>query len=51
MKHILVTGNPVDGFEFYGPFNNGVDAVEYANQCAGIEGEWWTADLNPVEPE
>ena len=26
--HVLVTGNPVDGFTIYGPFKTGIDAAE-----------------------
>ncbi len=50
--HIIITGNPVDGFEFIGPFKTADDAVAYANgdqlnQFAAprIEGEWWIAPL------
>lgn len=41
--HIIVTGNPVDGFEFYGPFNNGVEATEEGT--ANLDTDWWTARL------
>lgn len=43
--HIIVTGNPVDGFEFYGPFNNGVEAAEAGNTDPHLADGWWTAPL------
>jgi hypothetical protein len=41
-KVITVTGNPVDGFRFFGPFTDMVDA-----QAQGEVGDadWWVADL------
>jgi hypothetical protein len=45
MSHIVVTGNPVDGFQFHGPFPSGNDAAEWAEQhCAR---EWWL--IAPLE--
>jgi hypothetical protein len=43
--HIIIIGNPVDGFEYIGPFKTGEDAVAWANQDANIDGEWWIAPL------
>lgn len=40
---IIVTGNPVDGFEFYGPF-----AVLDDDTCNEFEGDWWVARLWPL---
>lgn len=43
--HIVVIGNPVDGYSFYGPFEDSEDACEFAE--ANLD-EWWLADLmNP----
>lgn len=47
---IIVTGNPVDGFEFYGPFSTPHEAVEFANNDAHLDDSWHVADLHPVEP-
>lgn len=41
--HILITGNPVDGFEYFGPFKTGDDAIAYA-ETARFDG-WWIAPL------
>lgn len=42
---ILVTGNPVDGLSFYGPFDEIADET-----LDKFEGDWWIADLNEIEP-
>ncbi len=43
--HIIVTGNPVDGLEFYGPFPTANDATEFANTDVHLPEEWWVAPL------
>jgi hypothetical protein len=45
---ILVVGNPIDGFKFYGPFDHLQDAVEFSE---GVDGENWVADLIPDTKE
>jgi hypothetical protein len=47
--HIIVTGNPVDGLEFYGPFKTHDDAVEFANTDPHMPDEWWIAKLHGKE--
>lgn len=44
---IVVSGNPVDGLYFFGPFNNSEEAIEWAEQSR--EGEWWIAPLAATE--
>lgn len=39
---ILVFGNPVDGFNFRGPFTTREEAIAYGDP---IQEEWWVADL------
>ena len=46
---ILIVGNPVDGLRFYGPFNEGADAVEFAQQIDWPDADWWTADI--IDPK
>lgn len=46
LPHIIVQGNPLDGFTFTGPFAGPVTAVEYADD-ANLKGEWWIAPLHP----
>lgn len=43
-KHIVVTGNPVDGFTFYGTFRTANEAGDWAADELSKE-EWWTASL------
>lgn len=43
--HIIVCGNPVDGFSFIGPFESNTEAAEHGNNDPHLEGEWWIAPL------
>ena len=47
---IVVTGNPVDGFTFYGPFPSGQEAVEWADNAGrgDCDTDWWVAPLTGV---
>lgn len=48
--HILITGNPVDGYEFFGPFIGPVTAVEAADEIRGTDsGEWNIAALQTMQ--
>lgn len=50
MKFVIVFGNPIDGFNFRGPF----DSVEDANHSAEAsdpDDYWWVAELNPPTEE
>jgi hypothetical protein len=45
-QHILIMGNPVDGFQFIGPFDIIDDAIKYGNTDGNIgDHEWWTAEI------
>ena len=44
MKYIIVYGNPVDGFNFRGPFDTSGDASEYADRVEDDE-IWWITEL------
>lgn len=45
---IIVTGNPVDGSEYVGPFPNAAEANEYAEGFIG--GDYWIANIDtPIE--
>lgn len=48
MKWIIAKGNPIDGFEFTGPFNDRDDAVEYGDSVAS---DWWVAEMDEPEME
>jgi len=43
--YIVVLGNPVDGFTFWGPFRNVEDAIDWAERSV-LTTSWWIADLN-----
>ena len=43
MKYIMITGNPVDGFSFTGPFDTHDEAVNYGENFHS--GDWWIAPL------
>jgi hypothetical protein len=45
--HILITGDPVDGFAYRGPFNAPSDAAEWAGRHA-TDTTWWVAPLYPA---
>lgn len=47
-QFIIVTGNPIHGFEFFGPFPYEVAAIEWAERKFD-DREWWTAFVNPTE--
>jgi hypothetical protein len=52
--HIVIYGNPIDGFEYIGPFPNAIAAATYGNTDPhGAEGgDWWTCKLHaPAENE
>ena len=47
--HIVITGNPVDGFNYHGPFDNWQKAMEFGEyDCKDVE--WHECALeNPGE--
>jgi len=47
-KYIVVDGNPVTGFDHYGPFDTPEEAVKYAQD--EMETDWWIAPLQPIAP-
>lgn len=44
-KWIAITGNPVDGFSYYGPFENHEGAITFAEK-SNFDGDWWIALLH-----
>jgi hypothetical protein len=49
-KYIIVTGNPADGFTYYGPFKNFARAHEWAvNYRLLAERNWWAIPLTKGE--
>ena len=47
--HVIIAGNPGDGFTIYGPFNNATEAAEQANDDAHLQGDWWVLPLEAWE--
>ena len=46
--NIVITGNPVDGLEFYGPFEEGEEANEWADEhLTPDDKDWWITSLIP----
>lgn len=44
--HIVMTGNPFDGYEFFGPFDDVDDACFWADRNA--QWEWYSVKIAPV---
>jgi hypothetical protein len=51
MKAIIITGNPVEGFEFYWPFETELEAIEWANQDAHLDETWRVGKVHPPKEE
>lgn len=50
-QRIIVTGTPIDGFTYIGPFDSFESAESYADHI-GVMGDWWITDLqSPGTPE
>lgn len=48
MYYIIVTGSPVDGFQYYGKFDDHASALEKAEAFFDNE-SWWIAEVHPLE--
>lgn len=44
--NILITGNPVDGLQFKGPYPDASTAVDAGDD---VDGEWWVGHLEPTD--
>lgn len=42
--HIVILGNPVDGFRYVGPFTTRDYALAWGET---IDEEWWVAEIQP----
>ena len=45
--YVIITGNPIDGLNFFGPFANRDDAIRWGENH-NKEADWWLADVTPV---
>jgi len=43
--YLVVLGDPIGGFTFWGPFRNVEDAIDWAERSV-LTTSWWIADLN-----
>ena len=50
-KHIIVSGNPVDGYEFYGPFESSNDAIRFHDDELDYGDHWVIAKLIDPFPD
>ncbi len=48
MKSAVITGNPVDGFILYGPFDSGPQVAKWAEENLKEE-DWWVIGLELQE--
>lgn len=44
MKYLVVVGNPIDGCEFYGPFDDDTAAEDWAERYRRND-TWWVSEL------
>jgi hypothetical protein len=44
-QYLLITGNPVDGFVFMGPFRSHSKASIYAERHCSHHTEWWIGEM------
>jgi len=51
MSVILITGNPVDGFKYIGPFDTPDSAISYEEHILDEGGDWWITPLVTPESE
>ena len=45
---IVIVGNPVDGFSFYGSFDTESEATDWAGDEYGSMNDWWVAEVIPT---
>jgi len=50
---VVIHGNPVDGFNFRGPFNNWQEAIDWADGEGHleVEADWWIAAVAPIDAD
>lgn len=46
MIYIIIYGNPVDGFNFRGPFSSMDAALEYAERHDDYDETWWISSVS-----
>lgn len=51
LPHIIMVGNPVDGYTFIGPFPDAITACEYPDLVGGMDDVWHVTELTPPQGE
>jgi len=47
---IVITGNPISGFDFVGPFSDPATAIDCAERdLSSSEIDWWISKLKPTD--
>ena len=44
-KWIIIMGNPVEGLNFIGPYDDAEQAASAGNNDPHIDGDWWIAKI------
>lgn len=44
--HVVIIGNPIDGFSIIGPFDHAPEAIDWAERRAVTADSWWVAPLD-----
>lgn len=47
--HVLLVGNPIDGFRVIGPFKTADHAIEAGEGPSSVGDDWWIAPLEAPE--
>lgn len=49
LPHVIMTGNPVDGFHLIGPFDNFAEGLSYAEkEDRHLTADWWLVPVHPA---
>ena len=51
MKYIIVVGNPIDGYNFFGPFETTDDAIRFHDDHLDYGEHWEVAKLKAPNDE
>ena len=43
MKYLIIIGNPVQGFDIFGPFDDVDQAITWGEDL--VQGDWWLTEL------
>jgi hypothetical protein len=49
MKFIIVAGNPIEGFCFYGVYNSSREAIAAGKNYKYLPPDWWVSEVEPLD--